>query len=163
MMDINNFEDMLFGLTTPTDCPDYPGSEISEDDMLDDQEDDDSILWGSQESTLLTPVGTDYKPEEVIRDDGINAQDREQTRTSTAIVRAARDRFWVIARIEAMLERLVDGLLDESESLTISLKSRSGLCRRRANAVGDVGQTPKPKQRDINFPGATVQEAWTFS
>jgi meiotic recombination protein SPO11 len=163
MMKVDNLEDMLFGLTTPTDCPDYPGSEISEDVMLDDQEDDDSILWESQESPLLTPVGTDYLPEEYISDDGTNAQDREQTRPSTAVVRAARDRFWVIARIEAMLERLVDGLLNERESLTISLKSRSGLSRRCANAVGDVGQAPKAKQRDINFPGATVQEAWNFS
>jgi meiotic recombination protein SPO11 len=75
-------------------------------------------------------------------------------------------RLWVIARIEAMLERIVDGLLHESEALTITLKSRTGLSRlsrRRANASDINGQVPAPKQRDLNFPGATTQEAWNFS
>jgi meiotic recombination protein SPO11 len=72
-------------------------------------------------------------------------------------------RLWVIARIEAMLERIVDGLLHESETLTITLKSRTGLSRRRGNANDNDGQVPAPKQRDLNFPGATTQEAWNFS
>ncbi|KAF2827051.1 DNA topoisomerase IV, alpha subunit [Ophiobolus disseminans] len=71
--------------------------------------------------------------------------------------------MWVVARIEAMLERIVDGLLEESDSLTITLKSRTGLSRRRANAASADGKLPEPKKRDINFPGASAQEAWNFT
>ena len=61
-----------------------------------------------------------------------------------------------------MLERIVDGLLEENESLTITLKSRAAPSRRRANALDGDGHPPEPKQRDISFPGASTQEAWNF-
>jgi meiotic recombination protein SPO11 len=69
----------------------------------------------------------------------------------------------VIIRIEAMLEKIVDALLEEHEALTITLKSRAALSRRRtAIAADDQGKIPEPKERDINFPGANAQEAWNF-
>jgi meiotic recombination protein SPO11 len=72
-------------------------------------------------------------------------------------------RHWVIARVEGMLERIVDCLLEESDALTITLQSRAGLSRRHAKDIIKDRQTPQPKKRDINFPGATAQEAWNFS
>lgn len=72
-------------------------------------------------------------------------------------------RMWVIARIEAMLERIVDSLLEESEALTITLKSRAGISRRRAKIKYADGKLPEARKRDISFPGATAQEAWNFS
>jgi meiotic recombination protein SPO11 len=72
-------------------------------------------------------------------------------------------RSWVIARIEGMLERLVDGLLEESETLTITLKSRAGISRRGTKTARSVGKAPEPRTRDINFPGTSAQEAWNFS
>jgi meiotic recombination protein SPO11 len=72
-------------------------------------------------------------------------------------------RYWVVARVEAMLERIVDGLLEERDALTITLKSRVGFSRRRTHEVNRDGKAPKPRERDINFPGATAQEAWNFS
>lgn len=72
-------------------------------------------------------------------------------------------RFWVVARIEEMLERIVDALLEESDSFTITLKSRASLSRRRSKAVDDKRKVPEPKQRNISFPGSTAQEAWNFS
>ena len=62
-----------------------------------------------------------------------------------------------------MLEKIVDGLLDESDSLTITLKSRTALSRRHTTAVEVDGKLPEPKEREINFPGASAQEAWNFS
>jgi meiotic recombination protein SPO11 len=62
-----------------------------------------------------------------------------------------------------MLERIVDGLLEETEALTITLKSRAGLSRRRAHVYSRDGRLPEAKERDVNFPGATAQEAWNFS
>jgi hypothetical protein len=72
-------------------------------------------------------------------------------------------RAWIIVRIEAILERIVDGLLDDSEALTITLKSRAGISRRRAKQTDTGEKAPQPKKRDISFPGATAQEAWNFS
>jgi len=62
-----------------------------------------------------------------------------------------------------MLERIVDALLEESEVLTITLKSRASLSRRSAKDPKARGMTPQAKERDVNFPGATAQEAWNFS
>ncbi|KAF2789689.1 DNA topoisomerase IV, alpha subunit [Melanomma pulvis-pyrius CBS 109.77] len=61
-----------------------------------------------------------------------------------------------------MIERIVDGLLDDREQLSITLKTRNGVTRRGAhpNASGTV---PPAKTRDITFPGSTVQEAWRFT
>jgi meiotic recombination protein SPO11 len=69
----------------------------------------------------------------------------------------------VIARIESMLEDMVDALLEEREALTITLKSRAALSRRRTTKADGQRQIPEPKERDINFPGASAQEAWNFS
>ncbi|KAF1998202.1 DNA topoisomerase IV, alpha subunit [Amniculicola lignicola CBS 123094] len=71
-------------------------------------------------------------------------------------------RDWVIARIEEMLERIVDGLLEESDQLTVTLKSRSNATR-RTNPSQDLERPPSPKSKDITFPGGTVQEAWRFT
>jgi meiotic recombination protein SPO11 len=62
-----------------------------------------------------------------------------------------------------MLERILDGLLGEHESLTITLKSRAALSRKNPAVTEGYGSIPKPKERDINFPGTNAQEAWNFS
>lgn len=72
------------------------------------------------------------------------------------------DRDWVIARIEAMIEEIVDGLLEDSEQLSFTLKTRNGITRRKPQADA-TGSLPPAKSRDITFPGSTVQEAWRFS
>ena len=69
----------------------------------------------------------------------------------------------MIARIEAMLERIVDCLLQGHEPLTITLKSRAAISRRKTSGAEGDGPIPEPKERDINFPGANAQEAWNFS
>ncbi|KAH7071481.1 Spo11/DNA topoisomerase VI subunit A [Paraphoma chrysanthemicola] len=159
-MEPDDFEDMLFGTIASTDFQEYAERDTSEDDLLDNGDEDDVTLWDSQEDPWSTPEAVDDLLHANDNDD--NVEDRLQTHSILA-VRATRDRPWVIARLEDMLERIVDGLLDESESLTISLKSRSGISRKRATALGDSGRPPQPKQRDINFPGATAQEAWKFT
>lgn len=62
-----------------------------------------------------------------------------------------------------MLEKIVDGLLEGSERLTLTLKSRAGISRRQLVAKGGAGSTPIPKVRQISFPGSTAQEAWNFT
>ncbi|KAF2023648.1 DNA topoisomerase IV, alpha subunit [Setomelanomma holmii] len=137
-VDLHDQEDMLFGFTSPPDLAECATSDESEEDLFDAPDDDDPILWDSQEDLLLTPLANGAK-------------------------RVTQDRHWVIARIEGILEKIVDGLLEESEALTITLKSRAGLSRKRTSADREAGSAPPPKQRDINFPGATAQEAWNFT
>jgi meiotic recombination protein SPO11 len=60
-----------------------------------------------------------------------------------------------------MLEHIIDGLLEEADKLTITLRSRAGPIRRQANSSGKSG--PSTKVRKISFPGSNAQEAWNFS
>jgi meiotic recombination protein SPO11 len=62
-----------------------------------------------------------------------------------------------------MLERIVDALLEGNERLTFTLKSRAGISRKQQSPKEDVSEAPVPRERDISFPGNTVQEAWNFS
>jgi meiotic recombination protein SPO11 len=62
-----------------------------------------------------------------------------------------------------MLEKIVDGLLENRERLTFTLKSRAGISRRRPNPEDCTGSTPAPRVRQISFPGSTPQEAWNFT
>ena len=62
-----------------------------------------------------------------------------------------------------MLERIVDGLIEGSERLTFTLKSRTGMSRRQPIGKAEAGTIPAPKVRKISFPGNTAQEAWNFS
>lgn len=62
-----------------------------------------------------------------------------------------------------MLENIVDGLLENSEKLTITLKSRAGISRRRPVIEDHARAIPAPRVRQISFPGSTAQEAWNFT
>ncbi|KAJ4346746.1 endodeoxyribonuclease [Didymosphaeria variabile] len=72
-------------------------------------------------------------------------------------------RDWVIGRIESMLERIVDGLLTESEQLTISLKTCSRLSRRELGPAQDTGTIPTPKDIQLSYPGNNAQDARRFT
>jgi meiotic recombination protein SPO11 len=62
-----------------------------------------------------------------------------------------------------MFEMIVDGLLEGSEKLTFTLKSRANISRRQFDSSGGADNAPTPKEREISFPGNTAQEAWNFS
>lgn len=179
-MDADELEDMLFGDAGPAESSQDTIGYASEDEMLDDLDDDEHVLWDIPHSPVLMPVTTDYQEDEQIDHDNTTAS-LPPTKSSSIVhsSRASRDRYsfnstmpvsysprcrnWVIARIEAMLERIVDGLLEESEALTITVKSRAALSRRQTTATNGDGHVPAAKIRDINFPGATAQEAWNFT
>jgi meiotic recombination protein SPO11 len=72
-------------------------------------------------------------------------------------------RDWVISRVEAIIERLVDGLLEEGKELSITLKTRAGTCHRKKGSAGNQRDLLPAKSRRINFPGGSAQEAWRFS
>ncbi|KAF2467887.1 DNA topoisomerase IV, alpha subunit [Lindgomyces ingoldianus] len=70
---------------------------------------------------------------------------------------------WVVARIEHMLEEIVDGLLGNRDQLSITLKSRSSAAGRVFEAGKGMVATSESKTREISFPGNTPQEAWRFT
>jgi meiotic recombination protein SPO11 len=72
-------------------------------------------------------------------------------------------RNWVISRVEGILEGLVDGLLEDGNDLSITLKTRSGTDRRNTGPTRHQEGVLPSKSRKINFPGANAQEAWRFS
>ncbi|KAH8731758.1 Spo11/DNA topoisomerase VI subunit A [Phaeosphaeriaceae sp. PMI808] len=151
------FEDMLFGLATSPNA----FEDITRHGELDSEEDIEMVLWDLEASPLLMPTFADEQADELIDSgESVLLLSRNNTTRATA---PARDRAWVISQIEAMLERIVDGLLEEHEALTITLKSRVGISRRRKYAADNEKQIPVPKERNINFPGATAQEAWNFT
>ncbi|KAH7413687.1 hypothetical protein DE146DRAFT_626820 [Phaeosphaeria sp. MPI-PUGE-AT-0046c] len=153
----DDFEDMLFGIDASHDDLEDFGDEWSDDEILDCVDDYENNIWDAEDSPLPLPssAGCSSRP--------LSTGPKHEVHDSIDVVQTVRDRFWVIARIEAMLERLVDGLLEESAALTITLKSRANLSRRRGKAEFQDGRLPEPKQRNINFPGTTAQEAWNFS
>ena len=161
-MDNDDIEDMLFGPEVShhnleNSGNDLPDDEILDDDLLDYADDDETNLWDVEDDSLPNSIWTDRSAEPS------RVDIEHEVHNPIDIARMPRDRLWVIARIEAMLERIVDGLLEESAALTITLKSRAGLSRRPAKGSKQEGRLQEPKLRDINFPGATVQEAWNFS
>ncbi|KAF2125542.1 DNA topoisomerase IV, alpha subunit [Dothidotthia symphoricarpi CBS 119687] len=163
-MDSDDLDDILFALPASQESLDDIWSDMSEDDILDapmESEFDTRDLWSSP---LLMPTATD---EESFEQVNIKNAEVDHTKIKQHVPdntkRQLRDRSWVIARIEAVLETIVDALLEESEPLKITLKSRAGLSRRRINPVDSSGRVPDPKERDINFPGSSVQEAWNFT
>ncbi|KAF2106621.1 Spo11/DNA topoisomerase VI subunit A [Lophiotrema nucula] len=62
-----------------------------------------------------------------------------------------------------MIEKILDGLLDNNGELSITLKTRSGLSRRDAREKQGKASLPPAKVVKITFPGVTVNEAWRFS
>ncbi|KAG9193205.1 hypothetical protein G6011_03240 [Alternaria panax] len=154
-MDTRNFEDMLFGGFNMQMAPEDALSEDSEDELLFPTPGEEAMLWSMWDSSdlaLPTPGTASRFQEEYQRYQNNIAQ------------RPIRDRHWVIARIEAMIEKIVNALFEEHETLTITLKSRGTLSRKRtAPAADDQGVIPEPKERDLNFPGANAQEAWNFT
>ncbi|KAF1954227.1 DNA topoisomerase IV, alpha subunit [Byssothecium circinans] len=75
---------------------------------------------------------------------------------------AVPDRSWIISRIEGMLETIIDGLLNPSQQLSISLKSRANLSRRQGEGSEEPSAIPPPKTSTVTFPGSNAQEAWRF-
>ena len=70
----------------------------------------------------------------------------------------------VIARIESLIQAIVDEIVEDKEELLIRL-SRRGIERGQSQdaAISSAVGTSDVQTREIRFPGATPREAWTFS
>ncbi|KAF1835351.1 DNA topoisomerase IV, alpha subunit [Decorospora gaudefroyi] len=162
-MDVDDFEDILF---TPLDSQNSLGEDLldSDDEILFPICDEEPNLWNSSANPITTSGTTDTSPgRHVSTAKPLNTREQSQHGLNDQAHRPVRDRHWVTARIEAMIEKIVDGLLEGHGVLTITLKSRAALSRRRIAATEADGRVPEPKERDINFPGANAQEAWNFT
>jgi meiotic recombination protein SPO11 len=71
---------------------------------------------------------------------------------------------WVISSIESMLEHIVDGLLEDRDQLSFTLRSRGGTKQKNLDPNRKViSPSSKMKERQLNFPGSSPEEAWRFS
>ncbi|KAI8933214.1 hypothetical protein NX059_009849 [Plenodomus lindquistii] len=139
-------------------------SDESEGEILFGDLDDELTLWDVQGSPSLTEdiiADTPYSSNDDADDDRLHAQ------TANAISgpeqSLLRDRLYVITRIEAVLEQLLESLVGDGRLMTITLKSRSAHSRRHVKIQEGKTALPEPKVRNISFPGASAQEAWNFS
>ena len=70
----------------------------------------------------------------------------------------------VISKIEATMESLADGILDDRESLAIPLRTRASRPKPSITPHSGAGVANNPHQpKEVCFPGSTPQEAWRFS
>jgi hypothetical protein len=70
----------------------------------------------------------------------------------------------VVAKIEDILEEMVDCISGEKKELVIHLKSRPKHRSQRINSVLQVlKDSTNTEARAVRFPGRTAQEAWKFS
>ncbi|CAO2647362.1 Nn.00g082840.m01.CDS01 [Neocucurbitaria sp. VM-36] len=155
-MEYGDYDNALFGTSALQSCLQDALSDGSGDELLFAPTEDEPDSWWLQNSSQLMPATTTSDSDEHFDTDNVAGHIGVETHNTTYAQGAPRDRNWVIARIESVLEKVADGLLEESEPLTITLKSRSALSRRRTNALDSEDQHPEPKHRDISFPGATV-------
>ncbi|KZM27096.1 ATP binding [Ascochyta rabiei] len=159
-MDSEHVETLLFSLPGSQESFNNLWSEESDDEMLDvanDEYDSDDDLfdvpvqvttdsWQLLSSPLLTAAETSGLP----HDDLTMCKSGDASASDEALHvrmggRSPRDRHWVISRLEAMLERIVDGLLEGSEKLTFTLKSRTGISRRQPHARDESHTIPAAK------------------
>lgn len=69
----------------------------------------------------------------------------------------------VIAKIEAIFESIVDGLLGRQDTLRIPISSRKARSRTILDNAGHASSSKTNTSREIHFPGKNSQEAWRFS
>ncbi len=67
----------------------------------------------------------------------------------------------IIAKVEKVFESIVDGLVHNSDELSISIKTRKSCGTSRP--LGENGMEPVTESRKVRFPGRTTHEAWRFS
>lgn len=70
----------------------------------------------------------------------------------------------LISKIEAIMESLADGILEDGGSLAIPLRTRASrpkVCTTPATDADVAHGIHRPK--DVCFPGSTPREAWRFS
>ena len=71
------------------------------------------------------------------------------------------DATGTIAKVEEVFESIVDGLLQNSDELSISLKVKKPRTATRDSVENDL--EPAIEFRKVTFPGRTGHEAWRFS
>ena len=84
-----------------------------------------------------------------------------ETFRSSQIPSRRDDATGTIAKVEEVFESIVDGLLQNSDELSISLKVKKSRTATRDSLERDL--EPAIEFRKVTFPGRTGHEAWRFS
>ncbi|ORY19119.1 Spo11/DNA topoisomerase VI subunit A [Clohesyomyces aquaticus] len=164
-MNSDAFEEMLFGFPSSQDSVDDAWEDASEEDMLEATFASEPPPWILRSSPDQLPALLDDDPDAMILEDfGESALDESLLENHPIEGPPIRkDRNWVLARIEGMLEEIVDGLLENRGQLAITLKSRSATAGQVMDSSGGRRPASTLKNKEVNFPGRTAQEAWRFT
>lgn len=174
-MDTAGIEEMLFGLLSSQDILNYSRNGESNDGTLKDTDDSGVDIWDEEADEFLETPPTDSYPDDVMledSDDYISYQNNSIEFSHTlkdrysAIVLSTDPvliniRDWVIARIESIIENIVEALLDGKNEISIILKTSSENAVKPSLNNGEYNRNQKA--RSIRFPGGSIQEAWRFS
>ncbi|KAF2269596.1 DNA topoisomerase IV, alpha subunit [Lojkania enalia] len=159
-------EEMLFELTPSQDALDNMRGRDSEDEeLLDDSFDVELTPWTLRSSPLQSANSGREDPDSLRLDEppdnktGVGHPVQQPDNLSRSI----RDRTWIIAHIEHILEKILHGSADEGDQLSITLRRR--LCNNRGSikSAQTSNTANSPKTYKISFPGNSVQEAWKFT
>ena len=92
-MDDEGVEDMLFGPDTSQGNLEEATTDISDDDMLDCLDDDEELLWGLQDDSMLIPATDDDQHGKHIdfEETGVTSPGKEPSLLDA--MRPARDRY----------------------------------------------------------------------
>ena len=66
-----------------------------------------------------------------------------------------------IAKVERVVESIVDGLLNNNDELSIAIKVKKSRTAIRTGVKSEI--EPVTEFRKVTFPGRTGHEAWRFS
>jgi len=92
-MDDEGFEDMLFGLDASQSNLEEATTDISDDDMLGCLDDDEELLWGLQDDSMLIPATHDDQHGEHIDFEQTGVKGPGKKPSMLDVVRLARDRY----------------------------------------------------------------------
>jgi len=92
-MDDEGIEDMLFGLDASQSTLAEATTDISDDDMLECFDDDEELLWGLQDDSMLIPATTDDQNDEHIDFEDTGVESPEKGPSMLDAMRPARDRY----------------------------------------------------------------------
>ena len=81
--------------------------------------------------------------------------------TSTAELQRQAADLTIITKVEKIFESIVDGLLRNSDELSIPIKIKKSCAASRS--LVESGNEAMTEIRKVTFPGRTAHEAWRFS
>ncbi|KXS98678.1 hypothetical protein AC578_1264 [Pseudocercospora eumusae] len=122
----------------------------------------------SQGSLIHTAADMTIHQDEADASPNVPTQDYTLNGAHSPAKQTAVDRIYpngqVIDKIEAVMEQMVDALLNDKTEISITLKTRSATSTKKSSKHANAGpRNATPPSRTLRFPGKSEDEAWRFA